>query len=160
MEQIPPDNRPVYKLTESGIGSAIEVHSIPGPGLLESTCEECFAAEFVLRGIPFERRKSTPRICKGRFLKSELRVDFIVGQSVRAERKGVETLFPVHQAQLVTNLKLSEREIGLRINFNGPALKTGVKRMFNPQYQISEYHCYELIKSSVSPCLCGEKGKK
>lgn len=136
MDKIDLDRKTVNRLTDLVIGAAIEVHKILGPGLLESTYEECLAEEFTLHGIAFERQKLIPLVYKAKRLKSDLRVDFIVEKSVIVELKSIDSLLPVHQAQLLTYLKLSETGIGLLVNFNVPVLKDGIMRMINPNYRI------------------------
>lgn len=117
------------ELSKLIIGAAIEVHRHLGPGLLESTYEHCLAHELVLRGIPFERQKALPLVYKGIELETGFRVDFLVGGLVIVELKAVEALNEVHEAQVLTYLRLSGRKLGLLINFNVPLLKDGIKRL-------------------------------
>lgn len=117
------------QITEAIIGAAIEVHRYLGPGLLESAYQVCLAREMDLRGMSFEPEKPLPLEYKGVNLECGYRLDFLVEQSVVVELKTVDALLPVHQAQLLTYLKLTGCKIGLLINFNVPALKQGLKRM-------------------------------
>jgi len=111
------------------IGAAIEVHRIMGPGLLESVYQRCIEQELRLRGAVFEAQVLIPLEYKGTKLNDELKIDlFFPGQLV-VELKAVEKLHPVHEAQLLTYLRLSKTRVGLLINFNVPVLKDGVKRM-------------------------------
>ncbi|HLF88820.1 MAG TPA: GxxExxY protein [Anaerolineales bacterium] len=116
------------KLTEKMIGAAIEVHKALGPGLLESVYQTCLAREFALQGITFEQEKALPVEYKGVRLESGLRMDFVVAEKVVVELKAVERLLPIHEAQLLTYLKLSGYQIGLLINFNVVLLKDGLVR--------------------------------
>jgi GxxExxY protein len=115
--------------TSSIIGAAIEVHRHLGPGLLESAYEECLCHELHLRGISFERQVDLPVSYKGLLLGCGYKLDLIVQQEVVLELKAVETLLPVHEAQLLTYLKLSGKRVGLLINFNTPLLTRGIKRI-------------------------------
>ncbi len=115
-------------LTQQIIGAAIEVHRHLGPGLLESAYQTCLAREFSLRNIPFEQEKSLPVEYKGTRLDAGYRTDFVVSGKVVVELKAVENTLPIHEAQLITYLKLSGLHVGLLINFNVPALKKGIVR--------------------------------
>ena len=119
----------INRLTEKIIGAAIEVHKLLGPGLLESAYEQCLAHELSLADIRFERQVAVPVTYKSVPLDCGYRVDFIVEKTVVVELKAVEDLQPIHQAQLLTYLKLGGWPIGLLINFNVPVLKKGIKRM-------------------------------
>lgn len=119
------DNKISYKI----IGAAIEVHKALGPGLLESAYEECLAREFSLQEISFERQKQLPLEYKGLKLDCGYRIDFLVDRSVIVELKAVESVLPIHEAQLLTYLKLMNLRLGLLINFNTPVLKDGIKRI-------------------------------
>lgn len=116
------------KITDVVIGAAIEVHRQLGPGLLESAYQECLCKELSLRGIPFEREKPLQLEYKGLELECGYRLDILVANSVVIEIKSVETLAPVHEAQLITYLKLGGWKIGLLINFNVAVLKDGIRR--------------------------------
>lgn len=119
------------EITEKIIGAAIEVHKAIGPGLLESAYEECLAYEMRLCGLDFSRQVLLPVAYKGVKLDCGYRLDFLVEQSVVLELKAVEILQPIHEAQLLTYLKLGGWNVGLLINFNVPALKSGIKRIVN-----------------------------
>ncbi|HYY71964.1 MAG TPA: GxxExxY protein [Candidatus Bathyarchaeia archaeon] len=116
-------------LTEKIIGAAVAVHRALGPGLLESAYEECLAHELDLAKISFERQVALPVIYKSIQLDCAYRLDFLVEKTVILELKAVENLQPIHEAQLLTYLKLGGWPIGLLINFNVPVLMKGIKRM-------------------------------
>jgi GxxExxY protein len=116
------------KLTEKIIGAAMDVHKALGPGLLESVYQTCLAREFSLQQLSFVQEKVLPLEYKGVRLESGLRIDFVVEDKVVLELKAVERLMPIHEAQLLTYLKLSGIKIGLLINFNVPLLKKGIVR--------------------------------
>ncbi len=119
----------VNEITEIIIGAAIEVHKALGPGLLESAYEECLCRELALRQTSFERQKSLPLEYKGVQLDCGYRLDLLVADMVVVEVKAVETLLPIHEAQLLTYMRLGGWKAGLLINFNVPVLKRGIKRM-------------------------------
>ena len=121
----------INDLTGQVIGSAIEVHKTLGPGLLESAYEECLCHELELRGLPFERQKELPIEYKGAILDCGYRLDIVVGNGVVVELKACESLLPIHEAQLLTYLKLTGIKFGLLINFHVPSLKDGIKRIAN-----------------------------
>ena len=121
----------INDLTGKVIGAAIEVHKALGPGLLESTYEECLCIELGLREIPYERQKWLPIQYKGVELETGYRIDILVGDSLILELKACESLEPIHEAQLLTYLKLTGIKIGLLINFNVAVLKEGIKRLAN-----------------------------
>jgi GxxExxY protein len=120
---------PSKALTSQVIGAAIEVHRSLGPGLLESVYEECLCYELELRGIPFVRQKALPILYKGVQLECGYRLDVVVAEELVLELKACESLEPIHQAQLLTYLKLTGIKVGLLINFNVPVLKNGIKRL-------------------------------
>jgi len=117
------------QLTHEIIGAAIEVHRTLGPGLLESAYEECLARELKLRRIPFERQKPIPLIYKDVKLDCGYRIDLLVDSRVVVELKAVEALAPVHDAVVLTYLRLSDCRIGLLINFNIAVLRDGIRRL-------------------------------
>lgn len=117
------------ELTEKIIASAIEVHRHLGPGLLESTYEQCLCHELHLREVPFERQKALPLEYKGIKLDCGYRMDLIVDNKVVVELKCVGKILPVHEAQMLTYLKLSNIKVGLIINFYTDVLKNGIKRL-------------------------------
>jgi GxxExxY protein len=116
------------ELTEKIIGAAIEVHRAIGPGLLEAIYEECLCHELALRGLTFERQLSVPVEYKGVKLESKYRVDVLVQNTVILELKTVDRILPIHEAQLMTYLRLLAKPVGLIINFNVPALRHGIVR--------------------------------
>lgn len=120
------DNDP---LTERIIGFAIEVHRHLGPGLLESAYEECLCYELQLNGFAFRRQVPLPVVYKAVRLDCGYRIDVVVENKVILELKTVERLVPVHEAQLLTYLKLSGIRAGLLINFHAPVLREGLRRM-------------------------------
>lgn len=115
-------------LTEQIIGAAIEVHRELGPGVLESAYAACLAREFELRGLRFRREVVLPVEYKGVRIDCGYRLDFVVEEKVVLEVKAVERVLPVHEAQLLTYLRLSGYRIGLLINFNCTVLKNGITR--------------------------------
>jgi GxxExxY protein len=115
-------------LTAKVIGCAIEVHRILGPGLLESTYEQCLGRELSLQGIGFELQVPIPVVYKGLRLDCGYRVDVLVQQQLLLELKAVAEIKGIHQAQLLTYMKLAGVGTGLLINFNVELLKDGIKR--------------------------------
>ena len=115
--------------TEAIIGAAIEVHRELGPGLLESAFQQCLCRELFLRDIPFESQLELPVNYKGVHIDCGYRLDILAFGEVIIELKAVEKILPVHKAQLLTYLKLSEKRVGLLLNFNTPLLKDGIVRM-------------------------------
>ncbi len=113
------------------IGAAIEVHRHLGPGLLESAYEECLAQEFKLRSIQFERQKLLPISYKGLQLECGYRLDFLVENLVIIELKSIDKLTAIHDAQIISYLKLMKCKLGLLLNFNVVRLAMGVRRMVN-----------------------------
>ncbi len=111
------------------IGAAIEVHRHLGPGLLESAYEECLCHELHLRGMSFKRQVELPILYKGLKLDCGYKVDLVIQDAVVLELKSVERLLPVHEAQLLTYLRLMDKPVGLLINFNVPILTKGISRM-------------------------------
>jgi GxxExxY protein len=121
----------INQLTGKVIGAAIEVHKTLGPGLLESVYEECLCHELTLQKIAFERQKELPVEYKGLKLSIGYRIDLLVQDQLILELKACDALQPIHEAQLLTYLKLSGIKYGLLINFNTPMLKDGLKRLAN-----------------------------
>ena len=119
----------INEITRAVIGAAIEVHRTLGPGLLESVYEECLCQELRLRKIPFERQKELPLRYKGFKLAGGFRLDVLAADQVVVEVKTVESLLPIHQAQMLTYMKMGGWKVGLLINFNVPILKKGIKRL-------------------------------
>jgi len=119
----------INQITEAIIGAAIEVHRVLGPGLLESAYEECLCRELELRSIAFERQRPLPVEYKGLRLECGYRLDLLVSGLVVVEIKAVETLLPIHEAQLLTYMKLGGWKAGLLLNFHAAVLKQGIRRM-------------------------------
>jgi GxxExxY protein len=129
-----PGGKLIYQeLTEQIIGGAIEVHKAIGPGLLESVYQECMCREMYLRGLRFEREVKVPVIYKGVALDCGYRLDMIVEDTVILELKSADRIIPVHEAQLLTYLKLLDKPVGFIINFNVPVLRSGgiVRKVFD-----------------------------
>ena len=125
-------NQKDYKqLASDIIACCIDVHRELGPGLLESVYEECL--EFVLqeRNIKTERQKEIPIHFKGRKLDKTFKLDLLIEDLIVLELKTVESILPVHEAQLVSYLKLSNKKLGLLVNFNSHLLKDGIRRKVN-----------------------------
>ncbi|MDT5060376.1 MAG: hypothetical protein QOH63_835 [Acidobacteriota bacterium] len=118
----------INKVTEAIIGAAIEIHRTLGPRLLESAYCECLCRELSVRGVAFEREKPLPLEYKGIRLECGYRLDLLVAGSVVVEVKSVEALAPIHEAQLLTYLRLGGWHVGLLINFNVAVLKQGIRR--------------------------------
>ena len=115
-------------LTGAVIGAAIEVHRLMGPGLLESVYQACLEEELKLRGIECEALFRLPLTYKGRPLQDEFILDFFFPERLVVELKAVEKLLPVHEAQLMTYMRLTGVRVGLLMNFNVPVLRDGIKR--------------------------------
>ena len=118
----------VNETTQAIIGAAMEVHRRLGPGLLESAYSECLCREMALLNIPYERERALPVEYKGVRLECGYRLDLLVANSVVVEVKSVEALAPVHDAQLITYLRLGGWRVGLLLNFNVAVLKDGIRR--------------------------------
>jgi GxxExxY protein len=116
------------ELSNRVIGCALEVHRALGPGLLESTYEQCLAHELSLAGISFKLQLPLPVKYKGIKLDCGYRIDLLVNDELIVELKSVDQIMGIHQAQLLTYMKLSGVKVGLLINFNVEMLKTGIKR--------------------------------
>ena len=120
--------RDLNEISERIIGAAIEVHKFLGPGLLESAYEECLAYEFSLRNLRFERQKQVPLKYKEIKLECGYRIDFLVEDKIIVELKAIEEILPIHEAQLLSYLKLTGCKLGLLLNFNVPVMKVGIHR--------------------------------
>ncbi len=118
----------VNRITEKIIGCAIEVHKMLGPGLLESAYEECLAYELRNAGLKVERQVAVPVVYKEIRLDCGYRIDLLVENAVIIEMKSVDSLNPIHEAQILTYLKFAKIDTGLLINFNVTLLKNGIKR--------------------------------
>ena len=118
----------INDITYKIIGCAYEVHKILSPGLLESTYETCLCYELEKQGLKFEKQKELMINYKGTTLNNGYRIDILVEDSIVLELKSVENLLPIHTAQILTYLKLSEHNLGLLINFNVTNLQNGIHR--------------------------------
>ena len=134
-------------LSELVIGAAIEVHRHLGAGLLESAYEECLCYELAQKQITFLRQLELPVKYKNLQLNSSYRIDLIVENSLLLELKSVDKLLPIHEAQLLTYMKLGNVSTGLLINFNVPVLKNGLKRM---KLWFSLWLCVSVVKNYVA----------
>ena len=119
---------PVNLLTRDIIGSAIEVHRTLGPGLLESAYQQCLARELALRKIPFKYEWPVPLEYKGLRMKVGYRVDLVVADAVVVEAKSIAAIAPIHEAQMLTYMRVGGWKVGLLINFNVVVLKNGICR--------------------------------
>ena len=119
------------RITENIIGAAIEVHRSLGPGLLESAYEACLTFELAQRGLKVEQQKPLPVIYREIKLDCGYRLDLLIEKTVIIEVKAVDRLAPIHQAQLLSYLKLSGCKVGLLINFNVEVLKDSIRRVVN-----------------------------
>ncbi len=111
------------------VDAAVKIHSALGPGLLESVYEKCLGIELAKRGISHERQVSVPGTYEGVTVEPGLRLDLIANNCVVVELKSVEKLLPVHEAQILTYLKLSGMRLGLLLNFNVALMKQGIRRI-------------------------------
>ncbi len=121
-------DRELDRLAHQVIGAAIEVHRALGPGLLEGVYEKALCIEFELRGITFQTQASVGITYKGRPV-GKGRLDLLVGERLIVEIKSVEKLAPIHLAQMISYLRMTNRSLGLLINFNVPVLKEGIRRV-------------------------------
>jgi GxxExxY protein len=118
-----------WDLTDKGIAACIEVHRQLGPGLLESMYEASLCAELELRGVRFQRQVALPVKYKGLTLEPTYRADLVVADRLLVEVKSVETLLPIHVAQVSTYLRVTGLETGLLVNFNATAIRHGLRRL-------------------------------
>jgi len=118
-------------LTDQIIGSAIDVHKELGSGLLESAYQTCLAIELGQRDVSYKREVELAIEYKGQNVDANYRLDFIVEDCIIVEIKSVDRIIPIHEAQLLTYLRLSGEKLGLLINFNVPLFKEGIKRLIN-----------------------------
>ncbi len=116
------------RVTEQIIGAAIRVHDQLGPGLLESAYEACLAHELVKRGLAIQRQVAVPLVYDGLHLDSGFRIDLLVEGEVVVELKSIDKILSIHQAQLLTYLRLARKKVGLLINFNVRRLTDGIMR--------------------------------
>lgn len=118
----------INELSERVIGACIEVHRNTGPGLLESAYQQCLCRELSLRDIPFQLEVPLPVNYKGTLLDCGYRVDLLVAEQLLIELKAIDKILPIHEAQLLTYLRLGGWEVGLMINFNVKVLTEGIVR--------------------------------
>ena len=116
------------EITQKIIGCAIQVHKSLGPGLLESAYEECLSYELIKNGLSIKRQQPTPVVYKEIKLECGYRIDILVENAVVLELKVVDEFNPVHEAQILTYMKFSNKQLGLLINFNVTVLKNGIRR--------------------------------
>ena len=143
---------PIDHVTGQVIHAAIEVHRNLGPGLLESTYEACLAIELTNRSLRSERQRTLPLMYGSTKLEHAYRVDLLVQDSVIVEVKALEQLLPVHQAQLLSYLRLARLQVGLLINFNVVSLRSGIRRVVNSYSPSPRPPC-----SSASSALKGNE---
>jgi GxxExxY protein len=130
-----------HELTHKIIGAAIEVHRFLGPGLLESAYEECLSHELKLGNLSVQRQVPVPVVYKEVKLECGYRLDLVVEEKVVLELKSIEAFSPVHEAVMLTYLRLSGFRIGLLINFNVAILKDGIRRfVFEPRMKNKDLH--------------------
>ena len=118
-------------LSKSILDSSITVHREMGPGLLESVYQQCLTKELGLRGVSCQKEVPIPLVYKGFTLNKDYMIDILVENEIVLELKAVEIILPVHEAQLISYLKLADKRLGFLINFNVPLLKNGFKRFVN-----------------------------
>jgi GxxExxY protein len=133
-------NTSVNRITHEILSAAIEVHRILSPGLFERVYEPCFHYELGVRKLQFETQRVVPTLYKGMRFGATYRVDLIVEGSIVVETTCVATLLPVHSAQVLTYMKLTNSPFGLLINFNVPKLIYGVKRLVLPGHERTSGH--------------------
>lgn len=121
--------QPFLGVTDEVIGALIEVHRHLGPGLMESAYEACVCAELSERGLKFERQQPLAVNYKGLRLDCAYRLDLVVQESILLELKAVERLLPIHEAQVITYLRLSQLPVGLLVNFNATVLRNALRRL-------------------------------
>ena len=154
------ESEAVWELTEAIIGAAIEVHRALGPGLLESAYEECLCFELHDLGLPFERQRALPVVYKSVRLDCAYALDVVVDNRVVLELKSVAALLPIHEAQLLTYLRLSAVDVGLLINFNTRVLPHGLRRLVRKGAAVAhsrEWNEHRNPFPSVIPCFRGEE---
>jgi len=125
------DRDHLNQISAQVVDAAIKVHSVLGPGLLESAYEACLAYELGKRGLQVEAQLALPVVYEQVKIDVGYRIDLLVEGGVIVELKSVERLLPIHEAQLLSYLRLSQKRLGLLINFNVPKLRDGIKRMVN-----------------------------
>jgi GxxExxY protein len=111
--------------------ACVAVHKEMGPGLLESVYQVCLEDELVQRGVLHQTLVPIPLIYKGRLLKKDYIIDVLIDSEIILELKAIESILPVHEAQLISYLKLADKRLGFLVNFNVPLLKSGFRRFVN-----------------------------
>ena len=119
------------KLSKQIVDACISVHKEMGPGLLESVYEYCLLKEFELRNIKAKSQVIIPLYYKGELLSKKFRIDILIENEIALELKAVDTVLPVHEAQIISYLKLADRRLGFLLNFNVDLMKNGIKRFVN-----------------------------
>lgn len=119
------------KLSGVILESCIAVHREMGPGLLESVYQQCLVKEFMIRGVNINSLVSIPLVYKNFILSKEYVIDILIEDEIIIELKSVECILPVHEAQIISYLKLANKRLGFLVNFNVPILKNGFKRFVN-----------------------------
>jgi GxxExxY protein len=125
------DREKLDEISRRIIGAAIEVHRHLGPGLLESAYQSCLAFELQQLGLKVEEQRSLPVVYEQVKLDCGYRLDFVVEDEIIVEIKAIEQLLPIHEAQLLSYLRLAKKRVGLLMNFHVPVLKNGLKRIVN-----------------------------
>ena len=131
MFDVSPEQARINSITEKIIGCAMDVHRGLGPGLLESAYEECLCYELSQAKLKFLRQVELPIAYKGVNLDCGYRMDVVVEDAVIIEIKAVERIHSIHEAQMLSYLKLHDKKVGLLLNFHVPVLKSGIKRVVN-----------------------------
>lgn len=121
----------IEEIATTIVDAAVKVHRTIGPGLLESAYQHCFAYELARRNLKVDREVLLPLIYEGQKIDAGYRIDMLVEEKIIIENKAVERLLPIHEAQLLTYLKLGNCRIGFLLNWNVPLMKNGIKRMVN-----------------------------
>ena len=133
------DHEQLDGITEKIIGAAIAVHQTLGPGLLESIYRDCLVIELRFAGMNVQSEVAVPIQYRDQRVRADLELDLLVERRVVVEVKAVERLHPVHQAQVITYLKLTDLPAGLLLNFNATTLRAGLKRLEHPDLYIQRY---------------------
>ncbi len=127
----PMNREGLNKLSKQIVDACITVHKEMGPGLLESVYEYCLLKEFELRGIEAKSQVVIPLYYNGELLSKDFRIDIFVENEIILELKAVDTILPVHEAQIISYLKLADKRLGFLLNFNVDLMKNGIKRFVN-----------------------------